>query len=41
MFAAGVVEVLAGGKYLDRLRAGAGSQFEQAGVQALFEEQVR
>src|ERR1035441_8266871 len=40
MFAAGVVEVLAGGKDLHSFRAGAGSQFEQAWVQALFEEQV-
>jgi hypothetical protein len=41
MLAAGVVEVLAGGKDLDRLSAGAGSQLEQARVQALLEEQVR
>jgi hypothetical protein len=41
MLAAGVVEVLAGGKDLDRLNTGPGSQLEQARVQALFEEQVR
>ena len=41
MFAAGVVEVLAGGKDLHRFSAGAGSQLKQAWVQALLEEQVR
>jgi hypothetical protein len=41
MFAACVVEVLAGGKYLDCLRTGPGSQLQQAWVQALFEKQVR
>jgi hypothetical protein len=41
MFTAGVVEMLAGGKDLHRLSAGAGSQVEQPWVQALFEKQVR
>jgi hypothetical protein len=41
MFAAGVVEVLTGGKDLDRFRTRAGSQLKQARVQALLEEQVR
>jgi hypothetical protein len=41
MLAAGVVEVLAGGKDLNRLGARAGSYFEQPRVQTLIEKQVR
>ena len=41
MLAAGVVEVLAGGKDLDRLRAGAGGELQQAGMQPLIHEQMR
>jgi hypothetical protein len=41
MFAAGVVEVLAGGKDLHGLGARSGGEFQQARVQALVEKQVR
>jgi hypothetical protein len=41
MFAAGVVEVLSGGKDFYALRARPGSEFQQSRVQALVEEQVR
>src|SRR5580658_3951429 len=41
VLAAGVVEVLPGGINFDRLGTGAFGEFQQAGVQALVEEQVR
>ncbi len=41
MLAAGVVEVLPGGKDFDRLDTGPGREFQQAGMEALVEEQVR
>ena len=41
MLTAGVVEVLASGKYLHRLRPGTGRQFQQSRMQALVQEQVR
>ena len=40
MFAAGVVEVLAGGKNFDSLGAGAAGEFQQAGVEAFFQKDV-
>ena len=40
MLAAGVVEMLAGGKNLHSLRAGAGGKLEQAGMQPLIEKQM-
>jgi len=40
MFAAGVVEVLAGGENLHRFRAGTRGKFQQSRVQTLIEEQV-
>ena len=40
VFAAGVVEVLARGKDLDRLCAGAGSELKQAGMKAMSQKQM-
>jgi hypothetical protein len=41
MFAAGVIEVLPGGKDFHALRARSGGEFQQTWMQALVEEQVR
>jgi hypothetical protein len=41
LLAASVIEVLAGGKELDRLRAGLGGQLQQPSVKALVQEEVR
>ena len=41
VLAAGVVEVLAGGKDLHRLRTGTGGEFQQPGMQALVKKQMR
>ncbi len=41
VLAAGVVEVLARGKNLHRLRAGAVGELKQSGMKALVQEQVR